>query len=149
MTWAQAEVRREEIEYPAGGGGVYSTTENYNRVLQHLMAHYLSLSDPNVVRPAKPLLSDQSVASLFKGTLPESAYQPMADILSRIRGFKGAEALGAGEADWTTGMALYLPKGRSRRGDYGRHSGSVGWGGAAGTEYWIDPTAQISVSYCL
>ncbi|KAI9634759.1 beta-lactamase/transpeptidase-like protein [Dioszegia hungarica] len=136
---------REEIEYPAGGGGVYSTTENYARLLQHLMAHYLSLSDSSVPRPASPLLSDASVASLFKGTLAESAYQPMADILNRIRGFTGADTLEAGEADWTTGMAIFQPKGRARRGDFGRHAGSVGWGGAAGTEYWIDPSAQISV----
>jgi methyl acetate hydrolase len=70
----------------------------------------------------------------------------MADMLNRIRGFEGQDKVGPGEADWTTGMALYNPQGRARRGEFGRHAGSVGWGGAAGTEYWIDPTAQISVS---
>lgn len=70
----------------------------------------------------------------------------MADILNKIRGFKGPDELVAGEADWTTGMALFQPKGRERRGEYGRYAGSVGWGGAAGTEYWIDPKARVSVS---
>lgn len=126
---------------------MYSTAANYATLLQHLLAHYLSLSpNSSVPKPSNPLLSDKSVASLFKGTLAESAYQPMADILNRIRGFEGTDKLEAGEADWTTGMALYNPKKQARRGDFGRHAGSVGWGGAAGTEYWIDPVQQIAVS---
>lgn len=44
-------------------------------------------------------------------------------------------------------MALYNPKDEDkRRGGWGRKKGSVGWGGAAGTEYWIDPKSQIAVS---
>jgi hypothetical protein len=48
-----------------------------------------------------------------------------------------------GEADWTTGMALYAPKVERA---LQRRAGSVGWGGAAGTEYWIDPVTGIAVS---
>lgn len=50
-----------------------------------------------------------------------------------------------GEVDWTTGMALYKPKDGCRRGGWGRHAGSVGWGGAAGTDYWMDPESGIAV----
>jgi CubicO group peptidase (beta-lactamase class C family) len=71
----------------------------------------------------------------------------MADLMSKIRGFGGEDGLKAGEADWTTGMALFKPD-ESRTGEAlssGRKSGSVGWGGAAGTEYWIDPVSKIAV----
>jgi hypothetical protein len=51
-----------------------------------------------------------------------------------------------GEYDWSTGMGMFVTRpdakdgggegeGR-RRGGVGRRSGSVGWSGAAGTEYW-------------
>lgn len=94
------------------------------------------------------MLSDKSVESLFKGTLDPRAYDGIAVMMSKIRGFGGEDGLNAGEADWTTGMALFLPD-ESRTSEAmssGRKSGSVGWGGAAGTEYWIDPASGIAVS---
>ena len=51
-----------------------------------------------------------------------------------------------GEVDWTTAVALYKPFDGQRREGWGRLPGSVGWGGAAGTEYWIDPESGIAVS---
>ena len=139
---------KEEIEYPVGGGGIYSHTGDYARILQYILAHYLSLSDSSVPRPSSPLLSDKSVASLFKGTLDPRGYAGIADLMSKIRGFGGEDGLRAGEADWTTGMALFKPEeGRqSAEMSAGRKSGSVGWGGAAGTESWIDPVSKIAVS---
>jgi CubicO group peptidase (beta-lactamase class C family) len=91
-------------------------------------------------------LSDKSVASLFAGSLPEAALGDMAEVLNMVRGFEGKEKLQKGEADWTTGMALYAPKDGRRREGWGRRAGSVGWGGAAGTEYWIDPVSGVAVS---
>lgn len=139
--------RKEDIEYPAGGGGIYSHTGDYSRILQHLLAHYLSLSDSSVHRPSSPLLSDKSVESLFKGTLDPRAYEGIAKMMTIVRGFGGDDGLKPGEADWTTGMALFQPEaGRgSSELSNGRKSGSVGWGGAAGTEYWIDPVSKIAV----
>ncbi|GFZ50619.1 hypothetical protein JCM24511_08377 [Saitozyma sp. JCM 24511] len=135
---------REEIEYPAGGGGIYSKTSDYALLLQHLLRHYLSLSDSSVPAPEHKLLSDKSVASLFAGSLPEAALGDMAEVLNMVRGFEGKEKLQKGEADWTTGMALYAPKDGRRREGWGRRAGSVGWGGAAGTEYWIDPVSGVA-----
>jgi hypothetical protein len=54
--------------------------------------------------------------------------------------------LQAGEVDWTTAFAIYQPKSGKRREGFGRLPGSCGWGGAAGTEYWIDREAGIAVS---
>lgn len=51
-----------------------------------------------------------------------------------------------GEVDWTTAVALYKPNDGARREGWGRLAGSVGWGGAAGTEYWMDPESGIAVS---
>lgn len=95
--------------------------------------------------PEHKLLSDKSVASLFAGSLPEAALGDMAEVLNMVRGFEGKEKLQKGEADWTTGMALYAPKDGRRREGWGRRAGSVGWGGAAGTEYWIDPVSGVAV----
>ena len=50
-----------------------------------------------------------------------------------------------GEVDWTTAVALYQPENGERREGWGRLAGSVGWGGAAGTEYWMDPKSGIAV----
>lgn len=52
-----------------------------------------------------------------------------------------------GEVDWTTAVALYKPLNGERREGWGRLPGSVGWGGAAGTEYWMDPESGIAVSH--
>ncbi|ORX37917.1 beta-lactamase/transpeptidase-like protein [Kockovaella imperatae] len=134
--------KREEIEYPAGGGGVYSRTCDYVLLLQHLMRHYLSLdSSSNVTPPAHPLLSDSSVKSLFYGTLSQEARPAMEKMLSWYLDTD----ISSGEADWTTGMSLYAPREGNTTRTWGRKRGSVGWGGAAGTMYWIDPTSQIAV----
>lgn len=50
-----------------------------------------------------------------------------------------------GEVEWTTAVALYQPNDGQRREGWGRLAGSVGWGGAAGTEYWMDPKSGIAV----
>lgn len=67
-------------------------------------------------------------------------------MFNAARGLGEDDALHPGEADWSTGMAVYQPKDGRRRGGWGRRKGSVGWGGAAGTDYWIDPESHIAVS---
>lgn len=129
--------RREDIEYPVAGGGIYSTSSNYTVVLQNLLQHHLSLSGKRP-RPKVTLLSDKSVSSLFEPSLPEAAKKGMATTLSMVMGGEVA----VGDADWTTGMSIYL----GPRRDGTRHPGTVGWGGAAGTQYWIDEAAGIAVS---
>ena len=91
----------------------------------------------------RKILSDHAVESLFRGMLQApKALESMLDFMKRVR---DSDSLEVGEVDWTTGMALVDPKDKHRRNGWGRHAGSVGWGGAAGTEYWIDPVEQIAV----
>jgi hypothetical protein len=137
---------REEIEYPVAGGGVYSRPADYVTLLRNLLSHYMSLTTASPP-PATKILSDSSVRSLFAGTLPQSAkaglvkmYNPYLDIVDP------AETLGEEDVDWSTAMAIYRPNGGTRRDGWGRYARSVGWGGAAGTEYWMDPEAGIAVS---
>lgn len=137
--------RREEIEYVVGGGAAYSTSHDYAVILQHLLAHYVAIHS-DTPRPANPILSDKSVESLFNPTLPESAKEAVAECVTHVLG----EAIAPGEADWTTATAIYTPHDGRRRpclGMPGRHAGSIGWGGAAGTLYWIDLKAGIAVSH--
>ncbi len=124
------------------GGGIYSTSADYVKVLQHLLQHRLSLSG-RASRPKTTLLSDTSLNSLFSGTLPEAGLPA----ITKMFEFQlGPETFAPGEADWSTGMSVYAPKDGRRRGGYGRLAGSVGWGGAAGTQYWIDEKSGIAVS---
>lgn len=127
---------REDVNYPLGGGGIYSCSEDYALVLQYLLQHYLSLSG-QCDRPVICLLSDKSVASLFEPTLSQGGKKPIADFLGRVVGHPVAE----GEGDWSTGMAIYLGPGV----DGERNSGSVQWGGISGTQFWIDVKAGIAV----
>jgi len=137
--------RREEIEYPAGGGGIYSKTSDYALLLQYLLQHYLSLT-PSAPAPSKKILSDKSVQSIFTGTLSKTALNGLSKMYKGYwslpddhPGFKD------GEVDWSTAVAVYQPENRERREGWGRLAGSVGWGGAAGTEYWMDPKSGIAV----
>ncbi|TXT15978.1 hypothetical protein VHUM_00481 [Vanrija humicola] len=133
--------KTEDIEYPVAGGGIYSTSADYIKLLSHLLAHYASLTG-GAERPSHPLLSDSSVRSLFARSLPDAALPAMAGTLTRMMN----EPVVGGEADWSTGMALYLPF-DGRRAPAGRHAGSAGWGGAAGTTYWIDPEAGVAAVF--
>lgn len=138
------------MDYPAGGGGIYSRVADWILVLQHILAHYLSLSGDKAKRPSQPLLKDETVKSLFQSTLPESAVESFCEFYSMYLGLPDSDEqkrkLESGDAGWTTAQGLYAPKDGRRRSGWGRRAGSIGWGGAAGTEYWIDPASGIAVS---
>ncbi|KAK4685931.1 hypothetical protein P7C73_g4204, partial [Tremellales sp. Uapishka_1] len=135
--------KEKDIEYPVAGGGIFSNTTDYVTLLQYLLAHYLSLNDPSIVVPTK-ILSDASVASLFHRTLPDSAKDAMCEMFNGYIAVTGEWRVTRDEVDWSTGMCIYLPSDGRQREGWGRHGGSVGWGGAAGTEYWIDPKYGVA-----
>lgn len=143
---------KSAIEYPVAGGGIFSNVTDYIKVLQHLLKLKRSIDHPDsdaYPYPDDAILSRKMAASLFQPTLSDSAKVGMAELVNLIRkpSSDGPEHdLKPEDTDWTTGMCLYDPKNGRRYGGFGRQPGSVGWGGAAGTEYWIDPKTGIAVS---
>lgn len=140
---------REEIEYPAGGGGIYSTTTDYSKLLTHLLKCYQIATQTSASSeyPSDAILSPSSVISLFTPTLPtEKAMEDIAASLNSRPMYDPPapeHVLQPGEYDWSTGMGMFITRPEAkdggegrRRGGVGRRSGSVGWSGAAGTEYW-------------
>ncbi len=130
------------------GGGIYSKTSDYVLLLQYLLRHKLSLDQPSkTCSPRVKILSDSAIHSLFSPTLPESAYESLLSMYNPYLALTSAEnMLKPGDADWSTAMAIYNPKSGRRLCGWGRLPGSVGWGGAAGTEYFIDKESGIAVS---
>ncbi len=127
--------RREHIEYPVAGGGIYSKTSDYVLLLQYLLSHKAHLDDPSSPEAKVKILSDASVRSLFEPTLPTSAQESLIKMYNPYLDIQPSEGglLQPGDANWSTAMAIYKPQDGRRRSGWGRLSGSVGWGGAAGT----------------
>ncbi|KAJ9120740.1 hypothetical protein QFC22_002671 [Naganishia vaughanmartiniae] len=137
-----------EIEYPVAGGGLYSTTSDYTKLLQTLLRLVRTTEQ---AYPTTALLSQQSVNSLFERTLPETALPALTHVMN-MRPPQPNDLAASGEWDWSTGMVVWCPKeGRrlgndenSAEGGWGRRAGSAGWFGAAGTMYFIDPTSNLT-----
>ncbi|KAM0793546.1 hypothetical protein ACM66B_000983 [Microbotryomycetes sp. NB124-2] len=132
---------RAEIEYPVGGGGIYSNTVDYLKLLHHLLLHYLQVpTTPSTSSAHGPcILSNRSnLESLFKGNLPPPALESIHEMVGpRLGSHK------PGDMDWSTALGIWKGSGPSR--GFGRRPGSAGWAGAGGTEYWMDPEAGIAV----
>ncbi|GAA5829089.1 hypothetical protein JCM11251_004121 [Rhodosporidiobolus azoricus] len=132
---------REEIEYPVAGGGLYTAPRDYATLLRHLLSCHLSSSGSTTLS-----LSASAIASLFKGTLPatELGHSGMALFADKYGALPS-------ELDWSTAMCVFnYPREVSGQrplsnGGKGRTSGTCGWAGAPGIEYWIDPKKEISV----
>lgn len=142
--------RREDVEYPVAGGGIYSTTSDYTNLLQELLRLFHT---PEDAYPEAALLSRQSVHSLFEGSLPESAKGALTHVMN-MRPPQPNDVAAEGEWDWSTAMVVWKPTDGRRlgkdaavkEGGWGRGAGSVGWFGAAGTMYFIDPQSNLTVS---
>lgn len=133
----------DQIEYASGGGGLYSTSSDFIKLLHHLLQHKLSLTR-RAPRPKSPLLSDASLDMLFTGRLSDQLTQHVITMFAF--GFGTDETFALGEGNWSAGMAMYTPKDGRRRMGWGRRASSVGWGGSAGAEYWIDVDSGLAVS---
>lgn len=107
---------------------------DYVTVLRHLLASHTT-------RAPSAVLSQAAIDSLFVGTLPPGAmdHDHNAGILAMLKVHRGK----ADEVDWSTGLCVFNRPGQ--KGGWGRWQGSVGWAGAAGTEYWIDKHAGVAV----
>ena len=115
-------------EPPRGGGGLYSTVDDYLAVLRLLL---------NGGRAGgKELLGGETVAALARGqigALPASKQTTASP--ERTADFEfmdGSQTFGFG----------VLIETRARPG--GRAAGSYGWGGIFNTYFWVDPAAELA-----
>lgn len=144
---------KEDIEYPVAGGGIYSTTSDYTKLLQELLKLFRT---PEERYPNGALLSRKSVQSLFQGSLPESAKEALTNVMN-MRPPQPEDLVAPGTWDWSTGLAVWSPADGRRlgrdddaeEGGWGRRSGAAGWFGAAGTMYFIDPQSNLTVRFLL
>ncbi|GAA6006122.1 hypothetical protein JCM10207_000530 [Rhodosporidiobolus poonsookiae] len=131
---------RSKMDYPVAGGGIYTAPHDYLTLLRHLLSCRLSSSGSSTLS-----LSADAIASLFINTLPDTELGHS--------GMLWAEKYGASprELGWSTGLCVFdfeNKPGQQRplkNGGRGRTTGSCGWAGAAGTEYWMDPSKGIAV----
>jgi CubicO group peptidase (beta-lactamase class C family) len=103
--------------WPSGGGGLVSTIGDYYRFGQML----LNQGTLDGVR----LLGRKTVEWMMQNHLPDSLRQDADQ--------RGSNGFGLG------GAVLLQPGLSHRPGS----AGKFGWGGAANTEWWIDPTEQL------
>ncbi|KAK4698918.1 hypothetical protein P7C70_g7352, partial [Phenoliferia sp. Uapishka_3] len=96
-----------EIEYPVGGGGIFSNPSDYSLLLRHLLISYKANTASSVLK-----LSATTIESLFKPTLPLEARKGLNAMIGTVY-----EAEEVGDLDWTTGMCFF---GKEKRGGWGR-----------------------------
>jgi CubicO group peptidase (beta-lactamase class C family) len=103
--------------WPSGGGGLVSTTEDYYRFGQMLL-------NQGILDGVR-LLGRKTVEWMLQNHLPDSLRQDLDQM--------GCNGFGLG------GAVLLQPGWSARPGSPGK----FGWGGAANTEWWIDPAEQL------
>lgn len=115
---------------PRGGGGLYSTTRDYLRLLRMLL---------NGGRhDGQQFLAPSSVAEIGRNQIGERiARVPTTAFLARSNDFifmDGSQKFGLGVTIETTDQ----PTGRS--------AGAYGWAGILNTYFWVDPVRQIAAT---
>lgn len=116
-------------KFKSGGGGLLSTATDYYRFLQ-------VLANKGEFK-GKRYLSRKTIELMTANHLPngtsifDHAFSPQADEYRKGEG-------------WGLGFSIALDHGNTQiAGSPGQYS----WGGAASTEYWIDPTEEIVVLF--
>ena len=111
----------ESPAFPSGGGGLVSTADDYLRFARML----LGKGELDSVR----LLSRKTVELMTQNSLSDEER----DVVFTGRRFFGGQGFGLG-------VSVVTDLGRSASlGSVGKH----GWGGAAGTWYWVDPQEEL------
>ncbi|GAA6011697.1 hypothetical protein JCM10207_004214 [Rhodosporidiobolus poonsookiae] len=129
---------REEIEYPVGGGGIYSAPRDYHTLLRHILRHFTAGSGSSILD-----LTAESIASLFKPSLPTGAHETDGSSGWSDYFLQKYCCTEPTEIDWSTGLCILNCK-EEQMGGWGRSRGSAGWSGAPGIEYYMDPVKNIA-----
>ena len=108
------------FEFYTGGGGLYSTTSDYSKILRMLLN--------NGVLNDHQILSEEMVDKMFDNHSSDHEIQ------------LGSWNMGFGaEANWGLGFMVH-PAGTS----FGRSENSASWGGIFNSYYWIDRETGIA-----
>jgi CubicO group peptidase (beta-lactamase class C family) len=119
---------RERPVFLSGGGGLVSTAGDYHRFTRML----LNRGELDGVR----LLAPRTIELMTRNHLPggadlETFGRPLSDVSRAGYGFG-------------LGFSVLVDPVRAR--SLGSH-GEYGWGGAAGTEFWVDPAEELIVMF--
>ena len=105
-------------DFYAGGGGLYSTTSDYAKILQMLLNNGKLLGNQ--------ILSKETVEKMFQNQVGD-----LEVIIDEIPDF-------GDKPKWGYGFMLH-PDGTK----FGRNMGSASWSGIFDTHFWIDPDSEI------
>ncbi|KAJ3504818.1 hypothetical protein NLJ89_g7737 [Agrocybe chaxingu] len=113
-----------KLDIVLGGIGLYSTLNDYLKLLQHIISIKAETT-------TKGILSAKSVSDLFNPTLPEHATAALYQF-TKWDDCQFGIGLCLATKDWSNGR---------------RKKGSGFWYGWAGTYYFMDPSTGIAVAY--
>jgi methyl acetate hydrolase len=109
----------------SGGGGLFSSLNDYQKFLRMFLASGGGVISPETVAE----MSRNQIGDLRAGRLPSVDPAFM----------NGSDAAPGIDAKWGLGFMIHpVP------GPLGRHAGSLSWAGAANTYFWIDPAAGLA-----
>ncbi|OJJ48052.1 hypothetical protein ASPZODRAFT_166103 [Penicilliopsis zonata CBS 506.65] len=135
---------RANIEYPTGGAALYASPADIATLLQNVLAGHLGVSENFT-----PLLKPETYRLLLSPDLEGPQVIGVDDMLNAYFHFLEEEKdifLTTDDVSVTLGSVPMIV-GKERKGGWGRRPGSAGWGGAAGTDFYIDPATGIAVVF--
>jgi CubicO group peptidase (beta-lactamase class C family) len=118
-----------EREFLAGGGGLYSTAEDYLRFLQMLL-HGGALGGARILQPETVALMGQNQIGVLPAGVLKTNNPPLTNDVDFFPGQR---------VRWGLGYMLTLDPGPN-----GRSPGSVTWAGIFNTYYWLDPVKRLA-----
>jgi methyl acetate hydrolase len=122
----------QEPEFHMGGGGLYSTAQDYLAFTQMLL-HRGTLNGNQILRPETVALMAQN----HLGDLNVTEMKTVAPSASNDANFWPGMA-----CKW--GLSFLINPERTPQ---GRSAGSLAWAGLANTFFWIDPSRQVTGIY--
>jgi CubicO group peptidase (beta-lactamase class C family) len=116
--------------FPQGGTGLWSTARDYQRLLEMLRGQ----GEAGGVRVVAPSTLGLMTANHLPGGVDIPTFARPSLLASTLRGYG-------------FGLGFSVLADPVRAGTIS-HRGEYGWGGAAGTEFWVDPTEDLTVLFC-
>ena len=125
LTLFDAPAPAENPEFYPGGGGLFSTSRDYLKFLQALMAGGGTILKPETVA----LMGQNHMGAL--NVLPMKTFNP--------RMSNDCELFPGIDKKW--GLSFLI---NTRDVEGGRRAGSLAWAGINNTYYWLDPTSRVA-----